>query len=113
MRYDTIIFDKKRRSKMDKIHDMKLEHKKIRWGNHNTQDFRVATYLNTGAALSPMSAQINLDGVSRLAARIETINSVLQAAGYPIIKNTIKHTANRKRYSEYRGFVPADVLEVL
>ena len=98
---------------MEKIHNMELKHKAIRWGNQNTQDYRVATYLNTGAALSPMSAQINLDGVSRLAARVDTINSVLQVGGYPIIKNTIKYTANKKRYSEYRGFVPASVLAVL
>jgi hypothetical protein len=38
---------------------------------------------------------------------------VLGVAGYPLVKNTIKHTANGKRYSEYRGFVPADVLEIL
>lgn len=86
---------------------------KIKWGNRNTQDFRVATFLNTGAALSPMSAQINLDGVGRLAARVGSINDFLDARGYSRIVNTIKRTANGKRYSEYRGAVPAEILEVL
>jgi hypothetical protein len=98
---------------MEKIYNMNLEHKRIRWGNQNSQDYRVATYLNTGAGLSPMSAQINLDGVQRLAARVGSINDVLRVAGYPRIHNTIKRTANGKRYSEYHGFVPADVLAVL
>jgi hypothetical protein len=98
---------------MNKIENMALQYKAIRWGNRNTQDFRVGEYLNTGAALSPMSAQINLDGVGRLAARIGTINDVLRVAGYPRIVNVIKRTANGKRYSEYKGFVPADVLAVL
>ena len=98
---------------MEKIQDMNLSYKGIKWGRGNTQDFRVAAYLNTGAALSPMSAQINLNGVGRLAARIGTINSVLRAAGYPRIVNVSRRTANGHRYSEYRGFVPADVLDIL
>lgn len=98
---------------MEKIQNMSLSYKAIRWGNRNTQDFRVATFLNTGAALSPLSAQANLDGVGRLAARVGTINDVLRVGGYPQIRNTIKRTANGKRYSEYRGTVPADVLTVL
>lgn len=86
---------------------------RIKYGNKNTQNYRVASYLNTGAHLTPLSAMNNLDGVSRLAARVEEINWNLDSAGYPKIHNNIKRTANNKRYSCYSGFVPADILAVL
>lgn len=86
---------------------------KIRWGNCNTQNYRVAQFLNTGAHLSPLSAQNNLDGVQRLAARVEEINFELRPQGYAQIKNLKKRTANGKRYSEYYGYVPFSVLALL
>jgi hypothetical protein len=98
---------------MEKIQNMNLSYKAIKWGNRNTQDYRVAAFLNSGAALSPMSAQINLDGVGRLSARIGTINSVLRVTSNPLITNTIKRTVNGHRYSEYKGRVPENLLDVL
>ena len=86
---------------------------KIKWGNRNTQDYKVAAYLNSGADLTPLSAANNLDGVQRLAARIMTINCNLLAYGYAQITNTIKRTANGRHYSSYRGTVPESVLAIL
>lgn len=86
---------------------------KVKWGNRNTQDYKVAAYLNSGSDLTPLSAANNLDGVQRLAARVRTINVNLGRWGHTLITNTIKHTANGKHYSSYRGTVPESVLAIL
>jgi len=86
---------------------------RIKYGNQNTQDYKVASFLNTGAPLTPMSAMVNLDGCTRLASRVNAINNVLAVYGCGLIHTTMKRTANGKRYAEYRGTVPQELMDLL
>ena len=86
---------------------------RIKYGNQNTQDYKVACFLNTGAPLTPMSAMVNLDGCTRLASRVNTINNLLNNYYCKRITTTMKRTANGKRYAEYRGTVPQELMDLL